>query len=119
MTDELKEILSHPLVHILGTGMGILIGWWMTRTTKKVDANTENIQKVEKDNAVLLDARAKNDEEMSRIAKEAAKFSELFNRNLNTLTTNVQSLTTSQGITNMKVDRLESEREFYVKKNGK
>ena len=114
--EELKDILSHPLVITLMGGIGILVGRWMTKTEKKIEVNTDDIQEVEKDTAVLSDARIKNDVTVMALQKDILETQKEMNGAISKLTNNVNILAEGMGLNRLDIDNIKSELSFISKR---
>lgn len=110
------EILKHPMVITVMGGIGVLVGRWMTRTEKKIDINTDDIQEVEKDTAVLSDARTRSDEAITALQRDILETQKEMNGAISKLTINVNTLADGMGLNRLDIDNMKSELSFISKR---
>ena len=116
MTEEIMDILGHPMVITVMGGIGVLVGRWMKKTEKKIDINTDDIQEVEKDTAVLNDARARNDIAVMALQKDILETQNEMNGAISKLTINVNTLAEGMGLNRLDIDNMKSELGFISKR---
>ncbi len=97
-------------------GIGVLVGRWMKKTEKKIDGNTDDIQDVEKDTAVLNDARARNDIAVMALQKDILETQNEMNGAISKLTINVNTLAEGMGLNRLDIDNMKSELGFISKR---